>query len=670
MATNLGQAYVQIMPSAKGISGSISNALSPEASSAGSSAGGLIGGKLIGVLGSVIAAAKIGEMITKAISSSISEGAALQQSLGGVETLFKDNANLVKKYADEAYKTTGLSANAYMESVTGFSASLLQSLGGDTAKAAKVANMAMIDMADNSNKMGTSMESIQYAYQGFAKQNYTMLDNLKLGYGGTQEEMKRLLADAQKLTGKKYDISNLSDVYEAIHAIQGKIGITGTTAKEAATTFTGSFEAMKAASKNLLGKMALGEDIKPSLKALFDTTSNFVLNNFIPMLTNVFKGFGSVIYLTFSELIPQIVSFMQTSGPSILASGVNFIVNFVNGFLAAYPSFMAAAGKIFTDFVAFVVQSIPNLLRAGATIILNLVDGLLANLPQIATTAVTVISNFISMLQANFPTILKKGVEIISYLVQGIIARLPDIIITVGKIIAVLAGGIASNLPKVISLGVQLLISMVKGILSVIGKIGETANNIGSRLVSAIRSIDLWSAGKAIMNGFLRGLEDSWGDVKNFVGDIAGWIRDHKGPISYDRRLLIPAGNAIMEGLHQGLVDKFKPVKNLVNSMADEMQSSFGQPQFAFDVNTNYSANSDKINSLNTNLSSQVSSAGNYNLDNFTLLSAIKNIADRPVVVSAQFDKNEFARIVAKPIAARQKFDEQTEERLRGINRW
>ncbi|KLL40526.1 PblA [Streptococcus agalactiae] len=670
MATNLGQAYVQIMPSAKGISGSISNALSPEASSAGSSAGGLIGGKLIGVLGSVIAASKIGEMITKAISSSISEGAALQQSLGGVETLFKDNANLVKKYADEAYKTTGLSANAYMESVTGFSASLLQSLGGDTAKAAKVANMAMIDMADNSNKMGTSMESIQYAYQGFAKQNYTMLDNLKLGYGGTQEEMKRLLADAQKLTGKKYDISNLSDVYEAIHAIQGKIGITGTTAKEAATTFTGSFEAMKAASKNLLGKMALGEDIKPSLKALFDTTSNFVLNNFIPMLTNVFKGFGSVIYLTFSELIPQIVSFMQTSGPSILASGVNFIVNFVNGFLAAYPSFMAAAGKIFTDFVAFVVQSIPNLLRAGATIILNLVDGLLANLPQIATTAVTVISNFISMLQANFPTILKKGVEIISYLVQGIIARLPDIIITVGKIIAVLAGGIASNLPKVISLGVQLLISMVKGILSVIGKIGETANNIGSRLVSAIRSIDLWSAGKAIMNGFLRGLEDSWGDVKNFVGDIAGWIRDHKGPISYDRRLLIPAGNAIMEGLHQGLVDKFKPVKNLVNSMADEMQSSFGQPQFAFDVNTNYSANSDKINSLNTNLSSQVSSAGNYNLDNFTLLSAIKNIADRPVVVSAQFDKNEFARIVAKPIAARQKFDEQTEKRLGGINAW
>ena len=181
MATELGQAYVQIMPSAKGIQGSITKQLAPEASSAGTSAGTLLGGNLVGALAGIIAAAKIGQMITDGIKASFNEGAALQQSMGGVETLFKNNADTVKKYANEAYKTTGLSANAYMENVTGFSASLLQSLGGDTAKAADVANMAMIDMADNSNKMGTSMESIQYAYQGFAKSNYTMLDNLKLG---------------------------------------------------------------------------------------------------------------------------------------------------------------------------------------------------------------------------------------------------------------------------------------------------------------------------------------------------------------------------------------------------------------------------------------------------------------------------------------------------------
>lgn len=204
MATNLGKAYVQIMPSAKGISGMISKELDGEVKSAGQSAGN----GLVSKIKNAIVAAGIGKML----GSALMEGGKLQQSLGGIETLFKNNADTVKQYANEAYKTTGLSANAYMENVTGFSASLLQSLGGDTAKAAKVANMAMVDMADNSNKMGTSMEMIQNAYQGFAKQNYTMLDNLKLGYGGTKQEMQRLLADAQKLTGVKYDINNLSDV--------------------------------------------------------------------------------------------------------------------------------------------------------------------------------------------------------------------------------------------------------------------------------------------------------------------------------------------------------------------------------------------------------------------------------------------------------------------------
>ena len=180
MATELGQAYVQIMPSAKGIQGSITKQLSPEATSAGTSAGTLLGGNLVGAMAGIIAAAKIGQMITDGIKASFSEGAALQQSLGGVETLFKNNADMVKKYANEAYKTTGLSANAYMENVTGFSASLLQSLGGDTAKAADVANMAMVDISDNSNKLGTSMESLQYAYQGFSKSNYTLLDNLNI----------------------------------------------------------------------------------------------------------------------------------------------------------------------------------------------------------------------------------------------------------------------------------------------------------------------------------------------------------------------------------------------------------------------------------------------------------------------------------------------------------
>lgn len=302
MATEIAQAYVQLIPSARGITGKIQSLLNPEASAAGQSAGQSLGSSLVSVMTKVIAAAGIG----KAFSAAISEGAALQQSLGGIETLFKGSADKVKGYANEAYKTTGLSANAYMENVTGFSASLLQSLGGDTNKAAETANMAMIDMSDNANKMGTSMESIQMAYQGFAKQNYTMLDNLKLGYGGTKQEMERLLNDAQKLTGVKYDINNLSDVYNAIHAIQENLDITGTTAKEAASTFSGSFESMKAAAQNVLGKLALGENILPSLHALLKTTSTFLFDNFLPMVGNIFSGLGLVLTEGISQIASQL----------------------------------------------------------------------------------------------------------------------------------------------------------------------------------------------------------------------------------------------------------------------------------------------------------------------------------------------------------------------------
>lgn len=299
--TKLADAYVQIIPSAKGIKGKITEELGGEADSAGKSAGLSIASAIKGV----IAAAGIGA----ALKATISEGANLQQSLGGIETLFKDSADKVVENAKMAYKTAGMSANEYMETVTSFSASLLQGLAGDTGKAADVADMALTDMADNANKMGTSMELIQNAYQGFAKQNYTMLDNLKLGYGGTKTEMQRLLADAQKLTGVKYNIDNLSDVYEAIHAVQEEMGITGTTAKEAASTFSGSLASMKAAFSDLLGNLSLGEDIGPSLKALGETLSTFLTGNLVPMVINIISGLGSaLININWLELASSIIT--------------------------------------------------------------------------------------------------------------------------------------------------------------------------------------------------------------------------------------------------------------------------------------------------------------------------------------------------------------------------
>lgn len=275
----LAKAYVQIVPSMEGLQGQLAK-LFPDG--VGGEQGGKMGKNLGKSLLAAFGAYKVADKLGDVIKSAFSEGAALEQSIGGIETLFKSSAGKVEQYASDAFKTAGVSANEYMENVTSFSASLISSLGGDTAKAAEAAHTAMVDMSDNANKMGTNIADIQNAYQGFAKQNYTMLDNLKLGYGGTKTEMERLLADAEKISGIKYDISNLSDVYAAVHVIQGELDITGTTAKEAATTFSGSFGSMKAAAANLLGTLTNGGDVSKALGDLDESAGNFA-DNFIRM---------------------------------------------------------------------------------------------------------------------------------------------------------------------------------------------------------------------------------------------------------------------------------------------------------------------------------------------------------------------------------------------------
>lgn len=780
MATELGTAYVQIIPSADGIKGMIEKAMGTEVVGAGDKAGQGFMKSFAGTVTKMIAAIGIGKVIKDTLSSSLNEGAALQQSLGGIETLFKGSADIVKGYAKEAYRTSGLSANAYMESVTGFSASLLQSLGGDTDKAAEIANMAMIDMSDNANKMGTSMESIQFAYQGFAKQNYTMLDNLKLGYGGTKEEMQRLLTDAQKLTGVKYDINNLSDVYQAIHAIQENLDITGTTAKEASSTFTGSFASMKAAAQNVLGNMALGEDLTPSLEALKETVHTFVFGNFIPMLKNVVKAIPEVLGFAIKEGLTAIfgesttqtiINNLSTAFQNI-KSAVGGIGDLFGGFIDKLKGILGISGDVgelgtafegitgaistVTDWIKQFVDWInqtPAAVDSVTAVLAGVVGGFTALL--IVNTVRSAIEKFTTALKvaraawwlfnavvaANPFTALIVGVaavvaaltwfftqtetgkaiwqgfteflssawtSISSFLIdtwnniaqtataiwEGIVSVATAIWSAItGAIMAVvqpfidafmgLWNGMSSGISQIfdgyvtyltgvweviksvflgailiiidlvtlnfgqlgtdlgaiwdgISNGISMMWEGIKSVFSgavdaIVGGVQATFNGMAeflsglwdaisgaaiagwNGLVSGVQGIidglvsgaqaawdamskavdslvsgitgifdglwhiDLVGAGKAIMDGFLGGLKSAWSAVTNFVGSVANWIRDHKGPIEYDRKLLIPAGNAIMEGLNQGLQDQFKDVKQTVGGMGDEISDVFSE---------------------------------------------------------------------------------------------
>lgn len=719
MATELAKAYVQIIPSARGIGGMIQKEMGGEVASAGTSAGESLGSNMVETLKKVIVAAGIG----KAFSAAISEGAALQQSLGGVETLFKGSADKVKGYANEAYRTTGLSANAYMENVTGFSASLLQSLGGDTDKAAETANMAMIDMSDNANKMGTSMESIQMAYQGFAKQNYIMLDNLKLGYGGTKQEMQRLLADAEKLTGVKYDINNLSDVYSAIHAIQENLDITGTTAKEASTTFTGSFKSMKAAAQNVLGKLALGEDIKPSLEALLNSTETFLVGNLAPMIGNILaqlptllmgalkgvftklfgEGIGSALagvlttlagaftgfklFSVFSGLLsglPGIIATVKTAVTGFFAllsaNPIGIVITAIGALVAGLVYFFTQTetGKaIFQDFMTWlsatwnellpVLTEVWNNIVSAATTAWNTLVEFVTPIVQEVASVIQTVWNGIStwwsenqgLIQQTFETVwntIQTVIQTVMPIIQSIIETAMNIlapfiettwnnictvVTTVWELIKIaiqtamdVIGGIITAVMAVIngdwetawnaikSVGESIwnglsaagqaifdgfsqilsniwetiksvassawetlkasVLSIIDGLVSGAQTAWDTMSNAVSTLVSNVTgffdqlwNINLFSAGQAILQGFLDGLQSVWSSVTDFVGGIASWIAEHKGPIEYDRKLLIPAGNAIMKGLDQGLQDQFKDVKQTVGGMADEISDVF-----------------------------------------------------------------------------------------------
>lgn len=558
MATELAKAYVQIVPSASGIKGSITKELGGEADAAGKSAGQSFGGKMVGALKGIIIAAGIG----KIISSAISEGAALEQSLGGIETLFKDNADKVKKMANEAYRTAGLSANAYMETVTSFSASLLQGLGGDTAKAADVSDMAITDMADNANKMGTSMDLIQNAYQGFAKQNYTMLDNLKLGYGGTKTEMERLLKDAQKVSGVKYDISNLSDVYSAIHVIQGELDITGTTAKEAASTISGSLAAMKSSFSNVLAKMTLGEDIGPALKALAETTTTFLVKNLLPAVWNVLKALPS-----------SIITILKTGFPQLITGLKSFVPQIVTGIKTGLPQLLQTALDLISQFANGLLSSMPLILQKGEELLSSLVDGIAVALPQLLQTAFTTISSFANGLIENLPQILQTGKNILLNVVSGIQQSFPQIILSAGQAVASLIGGLIQHLPEILSAGFDLIISLISGIGNAYPDIITAIGQVAQTIWTAITEVDWLQLGKDIILGMIKGIGAMagalWDAAVNIAKSALDAIKDFFGIHSPSTVMRDQVGKFIPAGIAVGIENNTKPISNAMRNLAD-----------------------------------------------------------------------------------------------------
>ena len=604
------------------------------------------------VAGVTAGVAALGTLGTKAVSAY----ADYEQLVGGVETLFKDSQDQVMDYANNAYKTAGLSANAYMETVTSFSASLLQSLGGDTSAAADKANLAITDMSDNANKMGTDMTSIQNAYQGFAKANYTMLDNLKLGYGGTQAEMERLLADAEKISGIKYDISSYADIVDAIHVVQTEMGITGTTAKEAASTIQGSFGMMKSAWQNLVTGMAdpdqdlgvlvgnftdsvviAGNNLIPRIQELLPriveaTTSLIgtvseqlpaILGTVLPSLvegaTNLVTGLmaalpsvlsvlADVAPTVINTLVPALIELL----PQITQTGIDVIVSLAQGIADALPQLIPAATDAIIEIVEVLTSpdNLGNLIDAALAIILALVDGLVDATPKLIAAVPDVIENLVTAIIANMPKILEAGVEITMALADGLIKALPELIAAIPNLILGIVQGIIDNLPEIIMAGPKIIAALATGLIEAIPDIVMVIPQLIRSIVDTFLSFDWGSIGKNIVEGIKNGFVNMWNSFKQtvenvFTGLVDG-VKSFLG-IASPSKVFAGIGGYMAEGLGQGFDKEFSSVKRGIQSQLDFGTMTFGMSSFghlpalagAGTTNNYYNINADRVKQFN-----------------------------------------------------------------------
>lgn len=589
--TDLGKAYVQIVPSAQGIKASIQEVMGKPLEEQADNSGSTFGSMLISKIKGAITIAGIG----KFLSASLTEGGALQQSIGGIETLFGNSANVIKKAAQTAFKDAGVSANTYMEQTTSFAASLVSSCGGNTAKAAEIAKRAMVDMSDNANKMGTDLQDIQNAYQGFAKQNYTMLDNLKLGYGGTKTEMARLIKDAStyKDSQEKLNVSvkdgdmSFSNIANAISVVQDHMKISGTTAEEASTTLTGSFGMVKASVQDFLGALSTGDGVWRTFKNTISSLGTFIVGNLLPMIGNIGSSIVSILTNSFNNM----------------------------------PGILDAVQKFATQ----IASQAPQFIKSGFEMLNKLADGIVSALPVMIAKIPTIISTFANIINDNGPTILMCGLKLIAKLALGIIQAIPTLIVNIPKIITAivdvwsafnwinlgkmaitgLGNGIKALfgflkgtgkealdtvlinimlLPeKLGSLGGKGIHGLINGIKSLFGALGSAAGKIFEIIVKALASLPskMLSIGKNIVEGIWKGIWNMGGWITKKIGDFAGGIvKSFKGFLgihSPSRIMRDMVGRFIGEGIGVGILGSFDTVRKDIASFNDSLINEFNK---------------------------------------------------------------------------------------------
>lgn len=587
-------------------------------------------------------AAKVGAAALAAASTaaaaltkiSLESYADYEQLVGGVETLFGAGGKSIEEYAESvgksvdeargeydallsaqntvlanassAYKSAGLSANAYMETVTGFSAALIQSLGGDTEKAASVADTAITDMADNANKMGTAMESIQNAYSGFAKQNFTMLDNLKLGYGGTKEEMERLLKDAAKLPGalgRKFDISNYADIVEAIHLVQDEMGITGTTAREAEKTISGSVASAKAAWTNLVAGLADENADLGDLIGQFVDSAATAGKNIIPRVQQILAGIGAAVQQLGPMISEQLPAIVKNVLPSLLDAGVSLLNGVIGGIVAAAPALVDAAMSTLTSLATYLTENLPMLVESAGQIVTTLVTGIGEALPQLLDISMQlrdtgvqmldqlvagietalpdmvsrlpqILENFLNFITENLPSVLDKGVELLNRLVNGIIGAIPDMVAALPQIITSFVNFIAQNLPRIVSSGIELLTNLITGIIKAIPDLVRALPEIIVAIVKGIGALmgSILNIGKDIVSGIWEGIASmaSWikDKVTGFFGGIVDGVKGLLG-IHSPSRVFAGIGENMAAGLGKGWNQEYGRIRKDIEEGMD-----------------------------------------------------------------------------------------------------